>query len=69
MIWPTAQDLERAVVYRRQDGSGAEDGVITSFNHVFVFVRYKGDLHSKATDPNELEWLVSREGDVKTRNT
>lgn len=41
-------------------GDKNEDGVITSVNSTYVFVQYKGDFHSKATYPDELEFLVSQ---------
>jgi hypothetical protein len=42
------------VVYR----SGIiEEGTITSVGSENVFVRYRGDLHSKATRPEDLEWF------------
>jgi hypothetical protein len=50
-------DLGCGVVYRPHRGAQAEDGVITSFNHLVVFVRYRGDTTSKATVPVDLEWL------------
>ena len=34
-----------------------EEGVITSCNDEFVFVRYEGDFHSKATRPDDLTLL------------
>ncbi len=34
-----------------------EDGVITSANDSMIFVRYGGDRGSKATRPEDLEWL------------
>lgn len=55
MIEPTEGDIGRAVVYRPAGGD-LEDGIIRSFNDRFVFVQYKGDLHSKATRRNDLEW-------------
>lgn len=36
-----------------------EDGMITSVNDTYVFVRYAGDQHSKATSPEDLELLCS----------
>ena len=33
-----------------------ELGVVTSFNSQYVFVRYDGDHHSKATRINDLEF-------------
>jgi hypothetical protein len=37
--------------------SRKEDGTITSVNDTYVFVRYAGDTGSKATSPNDLEFL------------
>jgi hypothetical protein len=34
------------------------NGVITSVNDTYVFVRYAGDQHSKATAPKDLELLT-----------
>lgn len=39
-------------------GGPAEDGVITSVNDHYVFVRYTGDRHSKATRPADLLLLA-----------
>lgn len=36
-----------------------EDGVITSVNDSYVFVRYAGDQHSKATAPEFLTLLAA----------
>lgn len=36
-----------------------EDGVITSVNDAYVFVRYTGDAGSKATRPGDLDWLAA----------
>jgi hypothetical protein len=38
-----------------------EDGVVTSINSTYVFVRYGGDTNSKATNPGDLE-LMTPEG-------
>jgi hypothetical protein len=59
----TEEDIGRAVVYNpphpgARSGRG-EEGVITSFNHAVVFVRYGADKHSKGTDPRDLEWAHS----------
>lgn len=59
MIEPTEADIGRGVVYtgnRYPDGK-LEDGEITSFNEHSVFVRYRGDRHSKGTAREDLEWL------------
>lgn len=45
------------VVYSPTQGH-AEDGVITSVNQRFVFVRYGGDQHSKATAAEQLTLLM-----------
>ena len=34
-----------------------QHGIITSVNNTYVFVRYEGNNHSKATNPSELEFL------------
>jgi len=54
MIHPTTKDLGRRVVFT--PSSPKERGKITSFNEDFVFVRYDGDTHSKATRYEDLEW-------------
>lgn len=46
------------VVYTPHDGGGPkEDGVVTSVNDRYVFVRYRGSLsqYGTATDPADLE--------------
>ncbi len=48
--------VDSGVVYRTAYGR-TEDGVITSVNDSYVFVRYAGDQISKATDPQSLELL------------
>lgn len=67
MIDPGPSDLGRAVVYYppwtdgwpRQPAPPPEDGVITSFNQSYVFVRYNGDSASKATRREDLQWAHS----------
>lgn len=49
--------LGAGVVYKNGNGS-SEDGVITSVNSTWVFVQYRGDFHSKATDPAQLNPLA-----------
>jgi len=53
-----------AVVYEVSNGPRFSDrtfdmGVVTGVNESFVFVRYGGDSHSKATRPEDLDWLRS----------
>ncbi len=59
MIEPVANDIGRKVIYtgNRYPGGKPEEGVITSFNHWQVFVRYGADFGSKATSPSDLEWV------------
>ena len=52
-----ASCIGKRVVYTPLNSRGVqEEGVITSFNDIFIFVRYDGDTHSKATYPHDLEW-------------
>jgi len=37
-----------------------EEGVITSKNSKFIFVRYGSDCHSKSTDPEDLAYSVQK---------
>lgn len=48
-----------AVIYKPFDGR-VEQGVITSVNDHYVFVRYGADGHSKATPPRLLVALGGR---------
>lgn len=53
------ESVGKGVVYTPGHGCGAsEDGVITSVGDAYVFVRYRGDSHSKATHPSNLTLLV-----------
>lgn len=54
----TEADVGRGVVYVPRFGP-REDGVITSWNEEYVFVRYAGSLSERgvATYPRDLEWL------------
>jgi hypothetical protein len=54
----TEKDIGRGVVYTPYEGAPSEDGIITSVNERYVFVRYRHDIHSKATDPKDLRWLA-----------
>jgi hypothetical protein len=56
MIEPQATDIGRKVVYMNINNNKPEEGVITSFNERFVFVRYGADTHSKATNRAALKW-------------
>jgi len=52
----THHDLGRGVVYR-QGFSHAEDGVITSWNEAYIFVRYGALGRVMATRPDDLDFL------------
>lgn len=59
MIDPTEKDIGRGVVYTGNFNGPREDGMITSFNEVVVFVRYVGQHPSapgKATRREDLDW-------------
>jgi hypothetical protein len=64
MIDPIESDVGRKVVYRDRSGHVVEEGVITSFNHACVFVRYGAGQISKGTRREDLEW---RRRDEDTR--
>ena len=53
----TERDVGRGVVYRDRGTGQVEDGTLVSFNSVYLFVRYRGDTSSKATRPEDVEWL------------
>jgi hypothetical protein len=58
VINPHPGDVGRAVVYRaRYPGARPEEGVITSYNEMCVFVRYGADKTSKGTRREDLEWV------------
>lgn len=48
----------QGVVYRHHPDAPPEDGVVTSVNERYVFVRYRGDNGSKATSPADLRPLL-----------
>lgn len=61
MIHPTTTDIGRRVIYRdwcggNLRGAKIEEGVITSFNDSYVFVRYGTGCTSAATSRDDLEW-------------
>lgn len=56
----------RKVVYtpfKECDPKNKEEGVITSFNDKFIFVRYGSDYGSKATRLEDLEYIGGRAND------
>lgn len=64
MINPAEADIGRKVIYRDLGGRGTiEEGVITSFNAHYVFVRYGGET-SAATCRGDLEWSLRRPEDL-----
>jgi hypothetical protein len=60
----TPSDVGRGVVYYRRvvvyfpRHDQGEDGIITSWNDTYVFVRYRWSENSQATNPADLEWLT-----------
>lgn len=62
MIDPTEADIGRRVLYypgpppHTEPLEKPEEGVITSFNEEYVFVRYGSDIGSKATLRDYLYW-------------
>ena len=59
MIAPTPSDIGRTVAYRDHPNTNPELGIVTSFDRLFVFVRYGADPHSRATKASHLEWAGS----------
>ena len=56
-IEPDPIDIGRKVVYRTAPNYEAEEGVITSFNDMVVFVRYGANVSTQATARHDLDWL------------
>lgn len=75
MINPTVKDIGRGVIYRANyRESHPEEGVITDFNRLAVFVRYSNSGTSRATSREALVWLNGtdsipddRSGDLSER--
>lgn len=53
----TEADKQRKVVYTDRFTGAVEEGVITSWNESYIFVRYGNDCGSKATDESNLEFI------------
>lgn len=53
----TEKDIGRGVI-RMVPYREPEDGIITSFNSSYVFVKYKSSNQSQATKPEELVFLT-----------
>ena len=67
MIAPTISDIGRKVIYEDRSGHVREEGVITSYNEFYVFVRYGHDVTSKGTKRTDLTWCdVSTPGKQAT---
>ena len=52
--------IGRKVIYTPKgnyEGKKLEEGVITSVNSKYVFVRYGNEYQSKATDPEDLRYV------------
>lgn len=64
MINPTNLDINRSVIYKTWNNQTTEEGVITSFNHFYIFVRYGSDKQSKATKRENLQWVRGEDNNV-----
>jgi hypothetical protein len=51
-------ELNKSVIYSPPGRYFKEEGIITGFNEAVVFVRYRGDLHSKATRYEDLIYAL-----------
>lgn len=59
-IQPSQSDIGRSVIYRGHAGE-MEEGIITSFNDKYVFVRYRRQhptAPGQATSAEQLEWAL-----------
>ena len=56
MIEPKQTDIGRKVIYRVYPNAKVEEGVITSFNERYVFVRFGTEERSAVTTREQLEW-------------
>ncbi len=58
MIEPTKEDIGRSVIYKKDwmKPENYEHGFISSFNVLYVNVRYGNDLFSKSTHREDLIW-------------
>jgi hypothetical protein len=66
VIQPTENDIGRHVIYREHGdfpGRKVEEGILTSFNQLYAFVRY-GGCTSAATNFADLEWSHEARGDL-----
>ena len=74
----TENDKGRKVIYSRKGfegielpfsdvrfGNKFEEGIITSWNDSFMFIRYGKDIHSKATYPSDLIFTTPNPSEVK----
>ena len=59
MIEPKQSDIGRKVIYRVHSAEAVE-GVITSFNEKYVFVRFGKEEESAVTTREQLEWQDAR---------
>lgn len=52
------KDIGRIVIYTSKGKDKREEGVITSWNDKFIFVRYGAYKQSAATMPEDLEFAL-----------
>ena len=62
MIEPNKKDIGRKVIYtgNRYPGDKPVEGIITSFNTKYVFVRYGNNVTSAGTNRQDLEWITGQ---------
>lgn len=58
VIDPTEKDIGRMVIYQGGHPDDKDEGVITSFNDKYVFVRYTAMSTSQATARCDLRWTT-----------
>ncbi len=55
---PYEWDKGRSVLHQAAHGD-IEEGTVVAWNEPYVFVRFRGDIHSKACRRQDLEWILS----------
>ena len=54
----TEEDVGKKVIYQNVEMEPKEEGIITSWNDHYIFVRYGSDVGSKATYPRDLQFVT-----------
>lgn len=53
----TQEDIGKKVVYQSYEGAALEEGIVTSFNDTYIFVRYSTCSNGQATSPKDLTFI------------